>query len=118
MISIDRLLEDILLHLAVHLLLRQLGVRAHLRLAPTQLSATANLCTKILDVRGLDSNIILIVRGGILMSIGNSPECLSQRILVSRDHTSREIGRTAAILITIVQVRLWRGTSHVYRGRG
>ena len=30
----------------------------------------ANLCTKILDFRGFDSNIILILRGGILMSIG------------------------------------------------
>ena len=38
--------------------------------------------TKILDFRGLDSSIILIVRAGILMPIGNFPEILSQGILV------------------------------------
>ena len=43
--------------------------------------ATANLRTKILDVRGSDSSRILSVRGGILMSIGNLPESLSQAIL-------------------------------------
>ena len=35
-----------------------------------------------MDVRGLDSSIILILRGGILMSIGDFPESLSQSILV------------------------------------
>ena len=35
----------------------------------------------ILDCRGFDSSIILIIRGGILMSIGNFPEIQSQRIL-------------------------------------
>ena len=43
---------------------------------------TANLRTKILDIRGFDSSIIFILRAGILMSIGNFPEVLSQRILV------------------------------------
>ena len=43
---------------------------------------TANLRTKILDVRGFDSNIILNSRGGILMSMGNFMEILSQQILV------------------------------------
>ena len=43
---------------------------------------TANLRTKILDFRGLDSSRILILRSGILMSIGHFPEVLSQRILV------------------------------------
>ena len=38
--------------------------------------------TKILDFRGFDSSRILILRGGILMSIGNFPEVFSQRILV------------------------------------
>ena len=47
-------------------------------------SATVNLRTKILDFRGFDSSRILIVRGGILMSIGNFPESLSQAILVGR----------------------------------
>ena len=43
---------------------------------------TVNLRAKILDFRGFDSSNILILRGGILMSIGNLPEVLSQRILV------------------------------------
>ena len=43
---------------------------------------TANLRTKILDLRGFDSSIILILRCGILMSIGNFLEVLSQEILV------------------------------------
>ena len=44
--------------------------------------ATTNLRTKIPDFRGLDSIIILILRGGIIMSIGNCLEILSQAILV------------------------------------
>ena len=43
---------------------------------------TANLRTKTLDFRGLDSSRILIVRGGILMSLGSFPETMSQQILV------------------------------------
>ena len=43
---------------------------------------TANLRTNIMDFRGFDSSIVLILRGGILMSIGDSPESLSQAILV------------------------------------
>ena len=46
------------------------------------LQTTANLPAKIVDFRGFDSSIILILRGGILMSIGEFPESLSQRILV------------------------------------
>ena len=42
---------------------------------------TANLITKILDFIGFESSIILTLRGGILMSIGISPEVLSQGIL-------------------------------------
>ena len=45
-------------------------------------ATTANLCTNIMDSRGFDSNIILMLRGGILMSIANFPESLSQRIWV------------------------------------
>ena len=44
--------------------------------------STANLRTNIMDFRGIDSSIILIVRGRILMSIGDFPESLSQAILV------------------------------------
>ena len=45
---------------------------------PPLLQSTANLRTKILDFRGFDSGRILILRGGILMSIGDFPESLSQ----------------------------------------
>ena len=34
----------------------------------------ATLRIKILDVREFDSSIILILRGGILVSVGNFPE--------------------------------------------
>ena len=44
-------------------------------------SATANLRTKIPDFSVFDSSIILIVQGGILMTIGKLPESLSQAIL-------------------------------------
>ena len=45
-------------------------------------SGMANLRTKILDSRGFYSSIILIIRGGTLMSIVDFPESLSHRILV------------------------------------
>ena len=38
-------------------------------------SSMANLPTKILDFRGFDPSIISIIRGAILWSIGNFPEC-------------------------------------------
>ena len=41
-----------------------------------------NLPTNIVDFGGFDSSIILIKRGGILMSMGNVPESLSQVMLV------------------------------------
>ena len=44
--------------------------------------ATANLSTTLLDFRRLDSSKILILRGGILMSVGSFPESLSQGIYV------------------------------------
>ena len=50
---------------------------------------TANLCTKILDFRGFDSSIILMLRGGIPRPIGNFPEVLSQRILAGRFFVGR-----------------------------
>ena len=45
-------------------------------------SITANLPTNIVDFKGLDSSIVLIQRGGILMSIGDFPESLSRAMLV------------------------------------
>ena len=58
--------------------------------------STANLRTQILDFRGFDSNIILILRAGILMSIGNKYPGNYESTNLSRDNISREIGRPAA----------------------
>ena len=52
------------------------------RFDATAMHRTANLHTKILDFGGIDSSIILILWGGILRSIWDFPESLSQRILV------------------------------------
>ena len=41
-----------------------------------------NLPTNIVDFRGFDSSIILILRGGLLMSTGDFPESLSQALFV------------------------------------
>ena len=46
--------------------------------------ANLRTSTKILDFRGFDSSIVLSSTDGILMSIRNSPEMLSQGILVGR----------------------------------
>ena len=43
---------------------------------------TPNLPTNMVDFGGFHSSIMLCLRGGILMSIGNSPESLSQAMLV------------------------------------
>ena len=43
---------------------------------------TANLRTNIMDFKGFDSSIILILWSGIPRPIGNFPESLSQAILV------------------------------------
>ena len=42
---------------------------------------TANFRTKILDIRGSASSRILVLRGGIIMPVGNLLESSSQRIL-------------------------------------
>ena len=52
--------------------------------------ANLRLRAKILDFRGLDSSRILILRGGILMSIGNSQDIFESRNL-SREMLSREM---------------------------
>ena len=44
--------------------------------------ATPNPPTNIVGFRGLDCSIMLIQRGGILMSIGKLPESLSRVMLV------------------------------------
>ena len=44
--------------------------------------STANLRTNIMDFRGFESSIIIILRGGILRPTGDFPESLGQAILV------------------------------------
>ena len=44
----------------------------------TLYSRSPNVGTNIVDFGGFDSSVILILRGGILMSVGDSPESLSQ----------------------------------------
>ena len=44
--------------------------------------SSTNLRTNIVGFGGFGSSIVLILRGGILMSIGDFPESLSQAIIV------------------------------------
>ena len=74
--------------------------------APAAREHMVNLPTKILDFRGFDSNILLILRGGILTSIGNFPESLSQAILagmilVGRLGVSRHIHTYACVYLSL-----------------
>ena len=57
------------------------GIGSLSRLLVRECSSTANFRTNIMDFRGFDSSVILILRGGIPRPIGNSPESLSQAIL-------------------------------------
>ena len=59
---------------------------------------TPNLPTNIVDCRGFDSSIILILRVGILMSTGFPGKFESSN--VSRGNVSREIGRTLVLTAT------------------
>ena len=52
------------------------------KLRREKMALTPNLPTNIVDFRGFDSNLILILRGGILRPIGNFTESLSQAMLV------------------------------------
>ena len=56
-------------------------------------TAAPKLPTRTLDFRGLDSSRILVLRGKIIMSTGNSPEVFESTNL-SRDNLSREIEHT------------------------
>ena len=49
-------------------------------------TTAANIPNKILDFRGFDSSMILLLRGGILMSTGHCRETLSQRIPSNHHH--------------------------------
>ena len=57
-------------------------IQPHIPRHPAPLSSAANVRTKILDFRGFDSSIILHIRGGFLMPIGNFMENSSQQISV------------------------------------
>ena len=62
------------------------------RAFPSQTAANLRSSTKILDFRGFDSSRILVLRGGILMSIGDFP-AKSESTNLSKDDLSREIWR-------------------------
>ena len=77
---------------------KRVALHARRLLLRPPLCLTANLRTKILDLRGLDSGRILILRGGIPRSIGNSRMCESSNL--GRDNRSREIGRSPSRTLT------------------
>ena len=53
-----------------------------------------SVITRILDFRGFDSSIILVLRVGLLMSTGNFPEVSGQGILVGRLEVTQKSCRT------------------------
>ena len=58
--------------------------------------STANLGTNILEFRVFDTGRSLIIKGGIIMSIGQFPRSFESRHL-GRDNLCREIGRSRRI---------------------
>ena len=56
-------------------------------------NSAPNLPTNIMDFRGFDSSVILILRGRIPRLVGNFPESLSQAMLIGCN-VARESGRT------------------------
>ena len=64
-----------------------------------------------------DSRVILISRGGILMSIGDLPEILSRRILAGI-FVSRETGRAVEALVELPSPKrkLSRASVHMQEG--
>ena len=73
---------------------------------PSSCDGTVNLHTKILEFRGFDSIIILIPRGGILMSIGIFPETLRQQIFPSACDRHRR-GEERQILRACIYVYMY-----------
>ena len=59
----------------------------------TSIHSKANLRTKVTDFSGFDSSGVLILRGGILKSIGSFPQNAESTHLSRREY-QREIGRT------------------------
>ena len=84
---------------------------------PFRREDAANLCTEILDFRGFDSSRILILRGGTLMSIRDSPEIWSQRILVGIILVGRLCVRARSVSLARSWLRsrlLLRGCAYIY----
>ena len=73
-----------------------LGTDLGRRILGMRTGCTSNLPTYIVDFRGFDSSIVLILRGGIPRPIGDFPESLSQAMLAGCN-VSREIGRTPSL---------------------
>ena len=63
---------------------------------------TPDLPTNIVDFGGFDSSVILIERGGILMSKGDFPESLSQAMLVG----VMLVGRLGVVILTSILVMI------------
>ena len=70
-----------------------------------RMCCTANLRTNIMDFRASDSSIILIMRGGILRSIGDFPESLMHAVLVGAISAGR------------LGVQLTQGLADLFRQR-
>ena len=79
--------------------------RAHKRSARHDARATANFPTNIMDFRRFDSSIILILRGGILMS-REFPGKFESSNLSSRDNV-REIGRRASYMYVYIYIYIY-----------
>ena len=67
-------------------------------------TTSANLRTKILDVRGFDSSTILSLRGGIPRPMKDFPEWLSQAIFVGSIH-NMGIWNTISPTIVVYQIQ-------------
>ena len=59
-----------------------IGIYTYLGASETHYYGSANLRTNIMEFRGFDSSVILILRGLIPRPIGDFPEDLSQAMLV------------------------------------
>ena len=70
---------------------------------------TANLRTNILDFRGFDSSIIVILRGRIPRPIGDFTGKFESSNL-GRDDVSREIGRTHSLTHSLTH---WSGAEEL-----
>ena len=66
-----------------------------------------------MDFRGLDSSIVLILRGGILISVGDSPEKFESTNL-SRDNLSRETGHVYIYIYIYMYTHTYYYYSYYY----